>query len=79
MPESFHDQNQYDHNQIELKWEQRWNSDPTLYAADPQSSAPKYYVVEMLPYQRGPSAHGTCNTELCDRRCARAVYVDARL
>jgi len=58
MPESFqdqnqHDQNQYDHNQIELKWEQRWNSDPTLYAADPKSSAPKYYVVEMLPYPSG--------------------------
>ena len=48
MPESF-----YDHNQIELKWEQRWNSDPTLYAADPRSSAPKYYVVEMLPYPSG--------------------------
>ena len=48
MPESF-----YDHNQIELKWEQRWNSDPALYAADPHSSAPKYYVVEMLPYPSG--------------------------
>ncbi len=47
------DQNQYDHNQIELKWEQRWNSDPALYAADPASSAPKYYVVEMLPYPSG--------------------------
>ena len=45
--------NQYDHNQIELKWEQRWNSDPALYAADPASSAPKYYVVEMLPYPSG--------------------------
>ncbi|HTM13724.1 MAG TPA: class I tRNA ligase family protein, partial [Bryobacteraceae bacterium] len=53
MPESFYDQNQYDHNQIELKWEQRWASDPTLYAADPHSSAPKYYVVEMLPYPSG--------------------------
>ena len=48
MPESL-----YDHNQIELKWEQRWNSDPTLYAADAHSSAPKYYVVEMLPYPSG--------------------------
>jgi len=36
-----------------LKWEQRWNSDPALYAADPASSAPKYYVVEMLPYPSG--------------------------
>jgi len=53
MPESFHDHNQYDHNQIELKWEQRWNGDPAIYAADPASSAPKYYVVEMLPYPSG--------------------------
>ncbi len=53
MPESFQDQTQYDHNQIELKWEARWNSDPKLYAADPASSAPKYYVVEMLPYPSG--------------------------
>jgi len=53
MPESFQDHNQYDHNQIELKWEQRWNSDAKLYAADPASSAPKYYVVEMLPYPSG--------------------------
>jgi len=29
MPET-----SYDHNQIELKWEARWNSDPKLYAAD---------------------------------------------
>src|ERR1700694_3194415 len=48
MPET-----SYDHNQIELKWEQRWASDPTLYAADPHPSAPKYYVVEMLPYPSG--------------------------
>ncbi len=48
MPET-----SYDHNQIELKWEERWASDPTLYAADPHSSAPKYYVVEMLPYPSG--------------------------
>jgi len=48
MPET-----SYDHNQIELKWEARWNSDPKLYAADPASSAPKYYVVEMLPYPSG--------------------------
>ena len=40
MPESFHDQNQYDHNQIELKWEARWNSDPKLYAADANSIMP---------------------------------------
>jgi leucyl-tRNA synthetase len=42
----------YDHNQIELKWHERWK-DAELYRADPDSSAPKYYVVEMLPYPSG--------------------------
>jgi leucyl-tRNA synthetase len=46
MPEA------YDHNQIELKWEERLR-DSSLYRADPASSAPKYYVVEMLPYPSG--------------------------
>ncbi|HLH41407.1 MAG TPA: leucine--tRNA ligase [Bryobacteraceae bacterium] len=42
----------YDHNQIELKWMERL-SDSSLYRADPASPAPKYYVVEMLPYPSG--------------------------
>jgi leucyl-tRNA synthetase len=43
----------YDHNQIELKWQERWQKDASLYRADASSSAPKYYVVEMLPYPSG--------------------------
>ena len=43
----------YDHDRIELKWEERWRSDPSLYRADASSKAPKYYVVEMLPYPSG--------------------------
>jgi leucyl-tRNA synthetase len=42
----------YDHNQIELKWHQQWK-DAELYRSDEDSSAPKYYVVEMLPYPSG--------------------------
>jgi leucyl-tRNA synthetase len=42
----------YDHNQIELKWHERWqNAD--LYKAEENSSKPKYYVLEMLPYPSG--------------------------
>jgi len=48
MPEST-----YDHNEIELKWEQRWKNDANLYRADADSSAQKYYVVEMFPYPSG--------------------------
>jgi leucyl-tRNA synthetase len=46
----------YDHNQIELKWHERWNapgSSDALYRAELTSSSPKYYVVEMLPYPSG--------------------------
>ena len=26
----------YDHQQIELKWHERWKNDPNLYKADPE-------------------------------------------
>ncbi len=48
MPEK-----QYDSQQIELKWHERWNADPALYKADEDSARPKYYVLEMLPYPSG--------------------------
>jgi leucyl-tRNA synthetase len=43
----------YDHNQIEMKWCERWQADPALYRAGEDSSKPKYYVLEMLPYPSG--------------------------
>jgi leucyl-tRNA synthetase len=42
----------YDHKQIELKWHEIW-SDEALYRAEENSSKPKYYVLEMLPYPSG--------------------------
>ncbi len=47
MPEKI-----YDHNLIELKWHERWENAP-LYKAEENSSKPKYYVLEMLPYPSG--------------------------
>ncbi|HTR37236.1 MAG TPA: leucine--tRNA ligase [Bryobacteraceae bacterium] len=47
MPEK-----QYDHNQIELKWSQRW-ADAKLFEAEENSTKPKFYVLEMLPYPSG--------------------------
>jgi leucyl-tRNA synthetase len=43
----------YDAQRIEQKWAERWQSDPTLYAAEANSTKPKYYVLEMLPYPSG--------------------------
>jgi leucyl-tRNA synthetase len=47
MPEK-----QYDYKQIEMKWQERWN-DSTLFQAEENSSKPKYYALEMLPYPSG--------------------------
>ena len=43
----------YDAQRIEQKWMERWQSDPSLYAAEVNSAKPKYYVLEMLPYPSG--------------------------
>ena len=43
----------YNAQQIEEKWFDRWQQDASLYAAEPHSTKPKYYVLEMLPYPSG--------------------------
>jgi leucyl-tRNA synthetase len=43
----------YDAQRIEQKWAERWQSDPSLYAAESHPTKPKYYVLEMLPYPSG--------------------------
>ena len=43
----------YDHKEIELKWHDRWKNDSGIYANEKDSTRPKYYVVEMLPYPSG--------------------------
>ena len=43
----------YDAQSVESKWAERWQSDPSLYAAEVNSTKPKFYVLEMLPYPSG--------------------------
>jgi leucyl-tRNA synthetase len=43
----------YNAQSIESKWFERWQQDPKLYAAEQNSSKPKFYVLEMLPYPSG--------------------------
>ena len=43
----------YDHNEIEVKWAERWKSQPDLYKPLADTSRPKFYVLEMLPYPSG--------------------------
>ena len=43
----------YDAQRVEAKWFERWQQDPSLYAAEAASTRQKYYVLEMLPYPSG--------------------------
>src|SRR5689334_14717975 len=43
----------YDAQRGEAKWFERWQQDPSMYAAEPTSTKKKYYVLEMLPYPSG--------------------------
>jgi len=43
----------YDAQRVENKWFERWQPDSALYAAELNSTRPKYYVLEMLPYPSG--------------------------
>ncbi|MGB6830473.1 MAG: leucine--tRNA ligase [Terracidiphilus sp.] len=48
------EQVRYDPAPIEAKWQERWDADERLYAAEGvDSGKPKYYVLEMLPYPSG--------------------------
>src|SRR5215472_8120951 len=43
----------YNAQQIEEKWSAQWQQDANLYRAEENSTKPKYYVLEMLPYPSG--------------------------
>jgi len=47
---------EYNHKEIEGRWQQRWKDDKT-YAASVDSSRPKFYVLDMFPYPSGAGLH----------------------
>jgi leucyl-tRNA synthetase len=47
---------EYNHKDIESRWQQRWKEDKT-YAAHIDKSRPKYYVLDMFPYPSGAGLH----------------------
>ncbi|MCU1299352.1 MAG: leucyl-tRNA synthetase, partial [Acidobacteriaceae bacterium] len=51
-PEVQHE-DRYDAHRIEAKWSAVWQDDECLYRAESDSTKPKYYVLEMLPYPSG--------------------------
>jgi leucyl-tRNA synthetase len=52
-PTSRPNDERYDAQSVEKKWFERWQQDESLYAAEPNSTKKKYYVLEMLPYPSG--------------------------
>lgn len=47
---------QYNHEEIEAKWQQYWEKNGT-HRAENQSDKPKYYVLDMFPYPSGAGLH----------------------
>jgi leucyl-tRNA synthetase len=52
-PTSRPNDERYEAQSVEKKWFERWQQDASLYAAEPNSTKKKYYVLEMLPYPSG--------------------------
>ena len=46
----------YNFKEIESKWQARWAAEHT-FKAEPDSSKPKYYVLDMFPYPSGAGLH----------------------
>ncbi len=47
----------YDPKKIEEKWQEKWEKDPSLYAADEKSDKDKFYCLDMFPYPSGDGLH----------------------
>jgi Leucyl-tRNA synthetase len=47
---------QYNHQDIEKKWQQFWSENQTFKASN-TSNKPKYYVLDMFPYPSGAGLH----------------------
>src|SRR5271165_5216191 len=66
----------YDAQRIESKWSERWQQDPSLYAAEAHSARQKYYVLEMLPYPSGALHMGHVRNYAIGDALARYMWMN---
>jgi len=66
----------YDPQRVETKWFDRWQADASLYAAEPDSTKKKYYVLEMLPYPSGALHMGHVRNYSIGEALARYMWMN---